>query len=280
MKQVVIALLIMLLLVSVHAFAQIDKEWYEWCLTSGSTKLWVLTGWTVDGVPLPVPLWAQDNVSIHNRDGTGFFIFGEVDQTTTDSIAVDAFTWNLEEDLLILKDYYFFEREGTAVYKILELCEGKSCLVEETEINGKTVTYGYVYSRYVRPNPYANVENIALTGGETKIWVIESVSIDGTPVSIEWEQDDFRIFCTDGTAFYCHGEILGATQTGINNDRFYWKITDNGTKYVEFDAEGIHQVEAPAQIRILNTERFVFDKEIVKDGEKKVVTVTLVPMFP
>lgn len=280
MKRPFFVLLSLLLLVSVQTFAQIDKEWYEWCLTSGSTKLWVLTGCTVDGVPIPVPLWAQDNVSIHNYDGTGFIIFGEVDQSPGDSVAVDAFVWSIEEDLLILRDYYFFEREGYAVYRIMDGNEEQSYIVEETEIDGKTVTYGYLYSRYLRPNPYASVENIALTRGESKIWIIESVSVDGTPISEEWERDDFYIFNTDGTAFYCHGELLGSAQTGINNDRFYWKMTDNGTKYVEFDSEGARRVENPAQIRILNTEHFVFEKEIVENGEKTVQTVTLVPMFP
>lgn len=287
-KAVTVFVVSLLLVMGVQGFAQmeetgssvIDQDWFEWCLHAGYSNAWVFTEYSQDGITLPVPLWAQDNFFIYNYDGTGFFVFGEVEKDTTDFITTDAFTWRLEGDILWLDGFDSMVQGGSIAHRIVEFDDDYFLIEREQQVGGKTVTYQMVYERMVRPNPYASVENQALTGGLTKIWIVSMVEIAGEIIELpEWATDDFFVFFTDGSAYYTYGEVLENPQAGIHTDKYYWEITDNGSKMWEYASDLALGITGAAQIYVLNTQLFAYERTYTIDGEIVLAKVTLVPLL-
>jgi len=241
----------------------------------GLTKTWRLAEYYVNGVNYPVPEWAADNVLVFNRDGSGMWIFGEVDKDPTDTIKCDHFTWTFSMDSLTIYDHN--SSPDASIRKAFPVIDAHMLVEQSKSASGDV--FRYVYVDAVIPNPEADIKNKHLTNGLTKIWRVREVTWDNGSVWLpEWRKDDLWLFNTDGTGWYTLGENVEFPGDTTNNDRFLWWFSNNETRLEveEFTTSGMILI-ADCNILTLSDTLMIIEEQVFYAGAMWQVRVTRVP---
>jgi len=281
-KVLIISMLVVLAMTA--AFASFDEKLFH----GGSSKLWVMTEFRLNGQLSPLPEWLQDNVQVINSDGTAFYIHGEIDRFATDTTTTDDIYWKIVGDYVLFEDQeYLFGDHPTTEGKIIALDEYHYVLEMDYLMQDTTQVVTAVYERLVVANPSAHPKNLALTNGSVKIWKMVDIKWNGeSQPEIPWFIDDWMIFCTDGTGWLLKGEekihdhITGTPIDYSNNIEFYWALSDNNTSLHMMDYENSEFIMNLTQyVKQLDENTLVYESFGVVGGERGLMTVTLVPVI-
>ena len=240
----------------------------------GLTKTWRMAEYYVNGVNFQVPAWAADNVLVFSRDGTGMWIFGEVDKDPLDTIKCDFFTWSFSKDSLSVDGLN--SSPGGRITAIPVINE--HMLVEQLKSASGDV-FRYVYVDVVLPDPGAGVNNRHLTNGLTKIWKIREVTYNGVPHPVEeWRKEDQWVFNTDGTGWFTFGENSEFPGDTTNNDHFKWWFSNNETRLEleEFTTGGMILLN-DCNILALSDSLMIIEEKVFFNGDTILVRATRVP---
>lgn len=237
----------------------------------GSTKVWktisVIWEFNPDG---SMPITGTDDLIVVNSDGTAMKVWGELAKPG-EKAKVDQYNWEATGDVIKCTGV----DTGDMVLKIITLTDQLFVYESQLEIPGAgTFTVKYVSVPAVNANPYASTENKRLTSGMSKLWKISGRTKDGNPYPLEaWQLDDIWLMNTDGTAYFLRGENHESPTKILNNDAFFWQLTENKTKLdVEF-SENPNDVYDSTIIELTDT-RFVIEATV----SGSVIRTTYIPV--
>ena len=252
-------------------------------LHGGGKKLWRITQYYVDGKMLPVHDWAADNVLVINANGTGAWIFGEVDRNSDDTVKVDPFTWLIYENQLIIHGCHSTLAFGNAIFKV-SLSENE--LMAERMVfdraSNSDQTVKVIYQPAVKFDPGAGSRNLLLTSGLAKTWAPVKRTENGTAVEIPaWQLDDLILLCTDGTGYSVKGESEQDTADTSNNDFFHWTLADNSSVLrIKADQGPVPTRALDYKIVTLEDNLLVLESTSMVDGKPVYVCWTYIPTPP
>lgn len=251
--------------------------WNLTYLHAGYTKCWKMVEFYVNGVNIPVPSFALDNVFALNVDGTGVVIYGEVDKDPNDTLQCDHFKWTFDGDSLILDEAEQTQPDGNLTVSLISLSDDYWAYQYRTA-EGDLVKV--VYVSLIIPNPNAGTQNKALTHGLSKFWKVREATKDGQPYTIpEWRKDDLFLYNTDGTGYFTFGENVEFPGDTTNNDHFLWWFEDNYTRIeVEEFVNGGFVIE-DLEIVTLNDSLLVYEGDITEQGVMHHMKITRVPLL-
>jgi hypothetical protein len=249
-------------------------------LTSGYTKVWKMSSYFVNGIRIEIPIWAQDNVLILNKDGTGSLWFGEIRKDASDSIKVDDITWTLNGSTLRMEGLHIIhdpDGDGIRIGTLIDLSQSVNRYKYTDHLNQTIETW---YQPFSYPNPNPSQKNTMLTHGYSKIWKIDSVWADGVVQNIpEWRKDDYFLYNSDGTGLFTSGILQQYPNDTTTNDLFRWGFAQYETKIDIEEFEHGYLVVSDCDIVRLNENEFVYEGMFFWEGQLKLWRMKRIPLL-
>jgi hypothetical protein len=253
-------------------------------LHGGYVKPWKMTQYSVKGVMSQVPDWSADNVLVINANGTGAWVYGEVDRVAADTLKHDDFNWQLYGNALVTRGFHAASGQGALKMIIVSLNAGEMVLERTVPATAAAPaeTLRFVMIPAVTPASGTSERYRLLTNGLAKWWAPMERQEDGKAVALSPGQlENYLLLCADGTGHDIQGGFDRNTSDTGNNDFFNWSLADNDSVFrVQEGAGPVPTRASDRKIIRLEDSLLVLEGKQVVNGRETLVNVTWVPLFP